>query len=81
MRYRFDLKAFKEAMIQHVTEAIGRVEGRAPRPDYVESKLKDIDFAVLGDRESAIDQLIPERTEFTGRRSVSSFLKESILKF
>ena len=37
--YRFDFKAFKDAMIRYVAGAIGQVEGRAPRPDYVESSL------------------------------------------
>jgi len=57
LKYRFDLKAFREAMIQYVADAIGQVEGRAPRPDYVENNLKDIDFAALGDRDATIKKI------------------------
>lgn len=60
LRYRFDLKAFKEAMIQYVAGAIGQVEGRAPRPDYVESKLGVLDFTALADRGSALRQIPDE---------------------
>jgi energy-coupling factor transporter ATP-binding protein EcfA2 len=60
LRYRFDLKAFKDAMIQYVAGAIGQVEGRAPRPDYVESKLGKLDFTALADRDSALKQIPDE---------------------
>jgi chromosome segregation ATPase len=76
LRYRFDLKAFREAMIQHVTEAIGQVEGRAPRPDYVESKLKDIDFLALGDRDAAMEK-IPEDSTVYGK-TLREFLSKEI---
>jgi ABC-type cobalamin/Fe3+-siderophores transport system ATPase subunit len=60
LRYKFDLKAFKDAMIQYVAGAIGQVEGRAPRPDYVESKLGKLGFAALTDRDSALKQIFDE---------------------
>lgn len=57
LKYRFDLQAFRDAMIQYVSGAIGQVEGRAPRPDYVENMLKEIDFAALGDRDATIKKI------------------------
>jgi energy-coupling factor transporter ATP-binding protein EcfA2 len=62
LRYRFEKKAFKEAMIQYVTGIIGEVEGRAPRPDYIENKLKGVDFAALGDRDSTINKIPDDGT-------------------
>lgn len=60
LRYRFDLKAFKDAMIQYIASAIGPIEGRAPRPDYVESKLGKLDFSALTDRATALKQISDE---------------------
>ena len=60
LRYRFDLKAFKDGMIQYVAGAIGQIEGRAPRPDYVESKLGKLDFSALTDRATAMKQISDE---------------------
>jgi energy-coupling factor transporter ATP-binding protein EcfA2 len=60
LRYRFDHRAFKDAMIQYVAGAIGQVEGRAPRPDYVENKLGKLDFVALSDREAALMQIPDE---------------------
>lgn len=60
LRYRFNLKAFRDAMIEYVASAIGQVEGRAPRPDYVESKLREIDFAALGDRAATVNKIPDE---------------------
>jgi len=60
LRYKFDAKAFKEAMIQHVAGAIGQIEGRAARPDYVENKLGKLDFTDLADRDSALKQISNE---------------------
>jgi ABC-type cobalamin/Fe3+-siderophores transport system ATPase subunit len=76
LRYLFDFKAFREAMIEHVRESIGQVEGRAPRPDYVESKLKEIDFAALGNRDTAIER-IPEDTSVYGK-TLREFLSQGI---
>jgi energy-coupling factor transporter ATP-binding protein EcfA2 len=36
------------------------VEGRAPRLDYVDSKLSEIDFAVLGDRAATVNKIPDE---------------------
>jgi exonuclease SbcC len=55
--YRFDSNVFREAMIQYVMSAIGQIEGRAPRPDYIENKLSEIDFAALGDRDATINMI------------------------
>jgi energy-coupling factor transporter ATP-binding protein EcfA2 len=60
LRYRFDFKAFKDAMIQYVASVIGTIEGRAPRPDYVENKLGKLDFNALTDRETALRQISAE---------------------
>jgi energy-coupling factor transporter ATP-binding protein EcfA2 len=60
LRYRFDLKGFKDAMIQYVAAAIGPIEGRAPRPDYVGSKLGRLDFSALTDRATALEQMSDE---------------------
>lgn len=55
--YRFNLKAFRISMIEYVASAIGQLEGRAPRPDYVENKLREIDFAALGDRVETVKKI------------------------
>jgi exonuclease SbcC len=60
LRYRFNRKAFRDAMIEYVASAIGQVEGRAPRLDYVDSKLSEIDFAVLGDRAATVNKIPDE---------------------
>ncbi|MCE9555334.1 MAG: hypothetical protein K8T91_18445 [Planctomycetes bacterium] len=60
LQYRFNLKSFRDAMIGWVANAIVQVEGRAPRPDYVESKMKGIDFAALGDRAATIKTISDE---------------------
>lgn len=67
LRYRLDLTAFQEAMIQYICDAIGHIEGRAPRPDYVEGKLKDIDFAILGKRDEIVAK-IPDDGSVYGKR-------------
>ena len=66
LQYSFDTKACKEAMIQNVLDGVGPVEGRAPRPDFVESKLKDIDFAALNNLEKTLEK-IPEDTTVYGK--------------
>lgn len=60
LRYKFDLRAFKEAMVQYVADAMGEVEGRTPRPDYVESKLGNLDFNALTECDSALNQISDE---------------------
>jgi exonuclease SbcC len=55
--YRFNLTAFRASMIEYVASAIGQLEGRAPRADYVEGKLKDIDFAALDDRAATVKKI------------------------
>jgi ABC-type cobalamin/Fe3+-siderophores transport system ATPase subunit len=64
LRYRFDGRAFKESMIQYVTTALGPVEGRAAREDYVAGKLTEIDFAALGDRDAAIEKIPDDSTVY-----------------
>jgi len=76
LKYRFDLKAFREAMIQYVSNAIGQVEGRAPRPDYVENNLKEIDFAALGDRDATIKK-IPDDDKIYAK-TLREFLSQGI---
>lgn len=73
--YRFDLAAFKDAMIQYVAGAIGQLEGRAPRPDYVEAKLGALDFAALSDRESALKH-IPDEDGVYAKTLREFFAKE-----
>jgi len=58
--YRFNLKAFRVSMIEYVASAIGQLEGRTPRPDYVESKLREIDFAALGDHAATVKKIPDE---------------------
>ena len=60
LRYRFDENAFRDAMIQYMAGAIGQIEGRAARPDYIESKLGKLDFTALSDRDSALEQISDE---------------------
>lgn len=76
LRYRFDWKAFRETMIEYVASAIGQVEGRAPRPDYVETKLKDIDFTALGDRDSAVRKIPDESGVYA--KTLREFLAQEI---
>ena len=63
-------------MIQRVADAIGQIEGRAPRPDYVEMKLKGVDFTALGDRPSTVD-LVTDEIGVYGR-TIREFLNEGI---
>jgi len=63
LQYRFDLKAFRETIIEYISEAIGLVEnGRTPRSDFIESKLKDIDFTALSDLSSTIEKIPDDGT-------------------
>lgn len=66
LQYRFDIKAFKESMIEFVSTALGPIEGRAAREDYVEGKLKDIDFVTLGNRDETIER-IPDDSSVYGK--------------
>jgi DNA repair protein SbcC/Rad50 len=76
LRYVFDMDAFRRAMIQRVADAIGQIEGRAPRPDYVEMKLEGVDFTALGDRASTVD-LVTDEIGVYGR-TIREFLNEGI---
>lgn len=76
LRYRFDEKAFKDAMIQYVAAAIGQVEGRAPRPDYVESKLGKLEFTALTDRDSALKQISNEDGVYA--KTIREFFGEEV---
>lgn len=76
LRYRFDGKAFKDAMIQYVAGAIGQVEGRAPRPDYVESKLGKLEFTALTDRDSALKQISNEDGVYS--KTIREFFGEEV---
>lgn len=66
LHYSFDGEAFKASMIQYVASALGQIEGRAAREDYVESKLKEIDFSALSNRNAEIDK-IPEDASIYGK--------------
>lgn len=76
LQYKFDHKAFKDAMIQYVASAIGQVEGRAPRPDYVESKLGRIDFTALSDRDSTLQQISTEDGVYA--RTLREFFTQAV---
>lgn len=76
LRYRFDLKAFKDSMIQFVASAIGLIEGRAPRPDYVESKLGKLDFRALDDCAAALKQISDDDGVYA--RTLREFLAEEV---
>ncbi|MFO0448477.1 MAG: TrlF family AAA-like ATPase [Pseudomonadota bacterium] len=60
LRYRFDGEAFKDSMIQYVAKAIGTIDGRGPRPDYIEAKLGKLDFTSLTDRAAAVGHIPSE---------------------
>ncbi len=60
LRYRFDRSSFRNGMISYIASAIGLVEGRAAREDYVDSKLININFAALSDRDTAVNQIPDE---------------------
>lgn len=66
LRYSFDGEAFRASMIQYVASTLGQVEGRAAREDYVESKLKEIDFSALSNRDAEIGK-IPEDASIYGK--------------
>lgn len=76
LQYRFDRQAFRDAMIQDIITSIGQVEGRAPRPDYIESKLKDIDFLDLSDRDAAIEKIPDDSTTYS--KTLREFLSQGI---
>lgn len=58
LQYRFDAQAFREVMIAKVGEAIGPIDGRAARPDYVNSVLSGIDFAKLPGQAETIKAIV-----------------------
>jgi energy-coupling factor transporter ATP-binding protein EcfA2 len=60
LQYKFNLKGFKDAMIEYVAGVIGPIEDRAPRLDYIESKLEKLDFCALADHETTIEQISDE---------------------
>ena len=64
MGYRFDLVAFREAMIQYLCESIGPIEGRAARGDYIEAKMKEIDFGALGPRDETIEKIADDSSVY-----------------
>ncbi len=66
LRYDFDEAAFRFGMIRYVVEAIGAIESRAARGDYVESKLKEIDFSSLGSLEHTIGKIPEDGTTYAG---------------
>jgi ABC-type cobalamin/Fe3+-siderophores transport system ATPase subunit len=76
LRYSFDLKAFKEGMFEFVMSALGQVEGRAARSDYVENKLKDIDFTALPDRDGTIEKIPDDGTAYG--KTLREFLAQGI---
>ncbi len=49
LQYFFDEKAFGSAMVQYVATAIGPIEGRAPRSDFIENRLAFVNFGALTD--------------------------------
>jgi energy-coupling factor transporter ATP-binding protein EcfA2 len=74
LRYKFDLKAFRGAMIRYVADALGQVEGRAAREDYLDGKLKDLDFSSLPERDDAC-AAIPEDSTVYGKILRDFFLQ------
>jgi energy-coupling factor transporter ATP-binding protein EcfA2 len=59
LKYKFDVKGFRSEMIRYVADALGQVEGRSAREDYVDGTLKDLDFLALPERDVAAG-LIPQ---------------------
>lgn len=76
LKYRFDYSAFRAAMIQYVADLIGQIEGRAPRPDYVESKLKEIDFSALGNLAETINKIPEEDGVYA--KALREFLSQGV---
>ena len=76
LRYKFNFKAFRESMVQYITDALGQVDARAARGDYVESKLKEIDFVTLGNRNATIDK-IPDDSTVYGK-TLREFLAQGV---
>jgi len=82
LRYRFDFRAFRETMIQYTTAALGPIEGRAAREDYVESKLRETDFVALSNRDAAIERIPDDSTVYgkTLREFFSQGVNYEVLK-
>lgn len=76
LRYKYDTKAFKDAMIQYVAGAIGHIDGKAPRPDYVESKLGKLEFGALADRDAALKQISNEDGIYA--KTLREFIAEEV---
>jgi chromosome segregation ATPase len=57
LRYRFNMNAFRQAMIRYVTEELGEVQGRSAREDYVDSRVVEIDFAALGSKDDFLAKI------------------------
>lgn len=65
LQYTFDLGSFRQLMIQYVAGALGQIEARAARTDYVEGKLKEINFTQLGSREEVVAKIPDDSTIYS----------------
>lgn len=54
LQFHFNNALFKEAMIEYISCSIGLIEGRAARPDFVEGKLRDVEFSALTTMEEMV---------------------------
>jgi len=76
LEYDFDSKAFRQAMIRKLAVSIGDIDGRAPRPDYLEGRLEQVDFNALASKEETIAAVRDDGRLYS--RRILDFLREGI---
>jgi exonuclease SbcC len=64
LKYKFDMKAFRTGIVRYLADGLGQVEGRAAREDYIDGKLKDLDFSALPEREVAVAAIPDDSTVY-----------------
>ena len=74
LKYKFDMKAFRAGIVRYLADGLGQVEGRAAREDYIDGKLKDLDFSALPEREVAV-AAIPDDSTVYGKILRDFFLE------
>jgi DNA repair protein SbcC/Rad50 len=76
LRYAFNPKSFRDGMINYLVNALGTIEGRAAREDYVEGQLKDLDFSDLPDRSVAVGKI--KDASVTYGKALRKFFMEGV---
>lgn len=72
--YHFDGQAFKDSMIEYLSGAIGSIDGKAPRSDYILNKLGGLDFDTLTNTTDAGGQIPDEDGVYV--RTIREFISE-----